>query len=361
MWRKLLLRFLVLWWSRLTKTNIRIQNTDKDEKNNMNLLEEYGRPYKEYKGTGKLHDSVGADFPVNFTCIQLNDSSIYIYATHSSTYPLPSQPPEDEFLTSLSGHLDDGRSFETLGNMSLIQSSHSSEGSQAQLNYVFNVDSFEIKNVTSLISQKPQYLRFALTNFKFYGTSLSKKPGSGGQFRSLNLTIGGHNIIILQESDYDESVRLLSKTKTCRVSSYLYIEYNGNSFSALESIINDLCILLSFANGTIICSLNYEELDGSGKVLKTHHRYMSTSIYGDLGFIAYNDPTLLKNFIETIYPTYANINPIYRLDQIIDTVVIAKLNKDFAELEGLKVSSIVDVLSKRWKQIQKKNLALKQA
>jgi hypothetical protein len=311
----------------------------------MSPLEVYGPPLVEYTGKGSLIFDEVTQVLVDFRCIQLHNADIYVHVNFLESVDL--NIINNIYLINLiQGHLDDGRSFKSVGDAWLTELNITSDGN-TRVEGLMILSQIDIDLAETDSNKMPTKSKFYLTNLRFLGSKMHW-PTPSKAYRILPLEIKGLNVTIFPVEKYKKLEKEMCATKACTVTSFLEIPYNILSKEAILNFVANLCSLLSFAKGTEIIWPYYQEVDDLGTVITSIHRSSITSNFGSWEIIPFNNPTDLKTFLETSYGKYIALSNEYRLDKIFHTIVRSKLGGSFLELRALNVSSSIDVLRGRW-------------
>jgi hypothetical protein len=306
-------------------------------------LDVYGPPLMEYRGKGSLIFDEATQMQVDFRCIQLHNGKIYAHVNILEMVDFNIMENRNR-IDAIRGHLDDGRLFESIGDVLVpewnfaISDSTSAEG----LLILSQIKIELIENGTTTLATR---LKFYLTNLRFIGSEhrLTSNISRG----ILPIEINGLNITIYPDINYDKLVKKMESTKTSTVTSYLEIYLNILSKEEILTLVAKLCSLLSFAKGTDIIWPYYQEMDDTGNVIASIHRSCISSNFGTWELISHNSFDL-KPFVETTFNRYVRLVDEYQLNKIIHAIVSSKLDGSFLELRALNITSAIDVLRGRW-------------
>lgn len=291
------------------------------------------RVIKEYEGTSARLISKSGQ---RNTCIeafkvyQTHNGNLYFYTEDNNIAPLAFENPMD-----IEGVLKDGCRIKTAGDIWLGPDLLKPERSGTHVNYLLTT--LELHSQDN--KEKPKTFKAYLTNMIL--------PDSKG----LKLKIGGMIIHIRPVNGYDNSVETIERTKDCSVTTFLEIPLEGCEVAIAVELAGNVCELLSYAKGTCINWIYYETLDEKNDLISAFHQNRITRPYGNLKILDDGDGGNLASLIEGTYDKYVSLKPCYKLNQIIQTIVEAKLGGSFLELRGLLIASAVDVLRGRWAEI----------
>jgi len=143
--------------------------------------------------------------------------------------------------------------------------------------------------------------------------------------------------------NYEEINRNLRINRNVEVTSEI-IYLNTDNLLSIEQIIkiiDDICHLLSIAQGTKIQWINYKFYKKS----HIHEKYLSrvTSSYTPF-FIIAPDINSIKNFIETVYSNFIEKKEIYHLKWIINALLDSKSEQDYLGSRGLRAVVVMEML-----------------
>jgi hypothetical protein len=307
-------------------------------------LDVYGPPLMEYRGKGSLIFDEATQMQVDFRCIQLHNSKIYAHVHILEM--IDSNIMNNRYrIDAIRGHLEDGRLFESLGDV-LVPEWIPPNGDSTIVEGLLILSQIKIELIENSTTSLAARLNFYLTNLRFIGSKghwLTPNIIRG----ILPLEINGLNITIYPDINYDKLVKKMELTKTSTVTSYVEIYINNLSKEEILAFMAKLCSLLSFAKGTEIIWPYYQEVDDTGNVIASIHRSCISSNFGTWELIS-QDSSDLKPFVETTFNTYVRLLDEYQLNKIIHTIVSSKLDLSFLELRALESASAIDVLRGRW-------------
>jgi hypothetical protein len=299
----------------------------------------------EYQGNGSLIFDESTQMQVDFKCIQLHNGDIYVHVSFLETVGFNIINNRNH-IEAIRGHLDDGRSFKSIGEVLVRERNITNYGSGMRVDGLLILSQIKIELIDNGTTSVATKLDFYLTNLKFIGSEM-RWLTPNRQYGVLPLEINGLNITIYPDINYDNLVKKMESTKTATVTSYLEIYLNILSKEDILSLVTHLCSLLSFAKGTEIIWPYYQEVDDTGKVITSIHNSCISSNFGSWELIPFNALNL-KPFLETTYDRYVSLLNEYELNEIIHTIVSSKLDGSFLELRALNITSAIDVLRGRW-------------
>ncbi|MBA7560590.1 hypothetical protein ES695_14445 [Candidatus Atribacteria bacterium 1244-E10-H5-B2] len=116
---------------------------------------------------------------------------------------------------------------------------------------------------------------------------------------------------------------------------------NSPSFDQIIEILDDICHLLSMAQGTKIQWISYKFYKDS----YVHEKYLNrvTSSYAPF-FIIAQDINSIKNFIETVYSTFIERKDTYHLKWIINAFLDSKSEGRYLGTRGLRAVVVMEML-----------------
>ena len=196
----------------------------------------------------------------------------------------------------------------------------------------------EIEIITTIESHENAFC-FEITNFclnKFNNFELSLPNSYQGKNQKLNF-------LFRPLDNYEEINRNLRINRNVEVTSEI-IYLNTDNLLSIEQIIetiDDICHLLSIAQGTKIQWVNYKFYKKS----HIHEKYLSrvTSSYTPF-FIIAPDINSIKNFMETVYSIFIEKKEIYHLKWIINAFLDSKSEQGYLGSRGLRAVVVMEML-----------------
>lgn len=196
----------------------------------------------------------------------------------------------------------------------------------------------EIEIITTIESHENAFC-FEITNFclnKFDNFELSLPNSYQGKNQKLNFSFRPLD-------NYEEINKNLRINRNVEVTSEI-IYLNTDNLLSIEQIIkiiDDICHLLSIAQGTKIQWINYKFYKKS----HIHEKYLSrvTSSYTPF-FIIVPDINSIKNFMETVYSTFIEKKEIYHLKWIINAFLDSKSEQGYLGSRGLRAVVVMEML-----------------
>lgn len=201
---------------------------------------------------------------------------------------------------------------------------------------VFHLDEIEI--ITTIESHENAFC-FEITNFclnKFDNFELSLPNSYQGKNQKLNF-------LFKPLDNYEEINRNLRINRNVEVTSEI-VYLNTDSLLLIEQIIkiiDDICHLLSIAQGTKIQWINYKFYKNS----HVHEKYLSrvTRSYTPFFIIGPNIYSI-KNFMETVYSNFIERKEIYHLKWIINAFLDSKSEDGYLGTRGLRAVVVMEML-----------------
>lgn len=196
----------------------------------------------------------------------------------------------------------------------------------------------EIEIITTIESHKNAFC-FEITNFclnKFDNFELSLPNSYQGKNQKLNF-------LFRPLDNYEEINRNLRINRNVEVTSEI-VYLNTDNLLLIEQIIkiiDDICHLLSIAQGTKIQWINYKFYKNS----HVHEKYLSrvTRAYTPFFIIGPNIYSI-KNFMETVYSTFIERKEIYHLKWIINAFLDSKSEDGYLGTRGLRAVVVMEML-----------------
>ena len=196
----------------------------------------------------------------------------------------------------------------------------------------------EIEIITNNKSNE-NVLCFKITNFclnKFENFELSLSDPHKDKNQKLSF-------LVRPLDNFEEINRNLRINRDVETTSEIIYLNNDNSssFEQIIEIIDDICHLLSIANGTKIQWISYKFYKDS----YLHEKYLNrvTSSYTPF-FIIAPDINSIKNFIETVYSTFIERKDTYHLKWIINAFLDSKSEGRYLGTRGLRAVVVMEML-----------------
>jgi len=285
----------------------------------------------------------------DYRCIQGSDTAIYLYAKippdSSLLFLLSVGNPN--FIIDVRGDLTDEEA-EISNNGGVIHTALFQSNLISVGDVLLSLETFEVKYPVSKNSSYSKMI-IPITNFEFKGLQTFLRP-DGTTVNTLALEVAGIKFEIFPKHDFSVSLPESLITRPCKVTSYIEVDLTQSylPYDELLKVVDNVCVLLSFARGTWITWPFYQLLDQNGKVVKIHHRKTFTSNFGirPLKVMEYSEK--LKNFIETSYEKFVHLETEYGISQTIKILAEAKSMSSMGEINALTVTTAVDILRARW-------------
>lgn len=151
------------------------------------------------------------------------------------------------------------------------------------------------------------------------------------------------NFLVRPLNNFEEIKRNLIVNRNVETTSEIIYLNNDNlsSFEQITEILDDICYLLSMAQGTKIQWIGYKFHKDS----YVHEKYLNrvTGPYTPFNIIA-PDINSIKKFIETVYFNYIERKDIYHLKWVIDAFLDSKSEGRFLGTRGLRAVVVLEML-----------------
>jgi hypothetical protein len=302
---------------------------------NDSLLVEYGECLSIYRGHGTLTLEGGEKFDCQFEAGQLTSAQVLLVCDFL--------PPSIFFMDILP------RRFEgvTPEGYRIYASSgmfHRSSGNWA----AFYLDEILVQMAEY---QQTNHLRFGITNFEFIGTEPTRRSDNYF-YHTLPLNLQNNSqttkVLIEPLELYEKIMKRVKLLKNIEVTCEAIVDTipDGDIGQARE-VINDLCYILSVAQGTKVQWVYCDQYSVEGKLIKRTHSSRITKPYCPLKIIhpSAGGGKETKGFIEQVYATYVNKRERYKLGKgTIDAYLDAKAEADYLEMRGIKLVVAMEIL-----------------
>jgi hypothetical protein len=225
----------------------------------MDELDEYGAFNTRYEGVGKLQYLPGHPIPVYFEVRQLTDGRLLLGCV-STGDPIRDKPH------AVDGHLLAGEPFTTMWGRGIAEIQRS-EGEVSKAHYIANMMRVRY---TQDLEPNHHSINFALHNF-------IPGPNSDVSANKFDLTIRGHNFIILPVGNYrSQADRLRQHGGNLRTSwiTTKFVDDNGERrliWPDLSEIASGIVDAISLATGTLVTSPQQITFDPKGKTNDVEH------------------------------------------------------------------------------------------
>jgi len=177
-------------------------------------------------------------------------------------------------------------------------------------------------------------INFCLSKFDNFKLSLTDSHQSEKQ----KLTF-----LVRPLDDFKEINRNLRINRNVEVTSEIIYLNNHNplSFEQIKEIVNDICHLLSMAQGTKIQWTSYKYYKDS----YVHEKYLNrdTSPYTPF-FIIMPDINSIQKYLETVYSTFIERKETYHLQWIINAFLDSKSEGRYLGTRGLRAVVVMEML-----------------
>lgn len=309
------------------------------------VISDYTDNIAEYRGKGKIYIENKHDFDCEFKIIQTRDGTILSLCNfideEAELFPL-----NNIKIISMSGETIEGHEILTEGPIT-FRSSQFSGSRECQI--VFLARSVKVKMVDDI---DPKTVVFGITNFEFDSNCWIEEISSPEiiiprQVKALELNLQSEEVIIRQVLDYEKIIKKLNTFETIDVTCEASIAITRiDEIEKKQSIIDNLCYLLSVARGTKINWIYYK-IYNDEKLLFIAHQNRITKGFNSshAAIIDRYDMCDVKNFLENTYDTYISRKKQYQLDKgTIDLYLDAKATGDYLETKGAKLSVAMEKL-----------------
>lgn len=200
---------------------------------------------------------------------------------------------------------------------------------------------FYLKEIEIITNNKKNenVLCFKITNFclnKFENFELSLSDPHKDKNQKLSF-------LVRPLDNFEEINRNLRINRDVETTSEIIYLNNDNSpsFDQIIEILDDICHLLSMAQGTKIQWISYKFYKDS----YVHEKYLNrvTSSYAPF-FIIAQDINSIKNFIETVYSTFIERKDTHHLKWIINAFLDSKSEGRYLGTRGLRAVVVMEML-----------------
>lgn len=181
-------------------------------------------------------------------------------------------------------------------------------------------------------------LRFGLTNFEVPPKALFQ--------------VAGRTVTVKRVQGYQERLNVVKQLRGIDVMSEVAVEADSTDrLREVCELMDDLCLLFTLARGTKINWIYYEALEDQQSWVERYHRNVVVKSYSPFALIARDNPRDLKEFVEQAYVSLQKLKDCCQRQrksfwyaQAVDALADAKLEQDFLELRGLKLTSVLEFI-----------------
>ena len=318
----------------------------------------YGKILASYRGSGQLHFARGAPLRCRFHAVQLSDGRIVVNCSGRGVGRWYRRFDERmEAVDRLDGQSAEGAPVTISG---LLSTGLSLRKRRAPSRDTWNLTCLANElDVAYADSGTPRSVNFGIVNFEYLGNSWRlTATGRSLETLSLSLPVGEQSI---QKIADDEAV--LAATKAQRgidVTCYATIPLgDGVSLQDAVEAISDVCGLLSFAQGTKINWLYYEQLDGEARKVSLAHRDRVTKPFSPTPLIHPREPDDTARFVEQCFHTYRQ-DSTFDLGRLSDGYIDAR-GQGFLESKALVACALLDFLVGRYRGTSRAHTTLPKA
>lgn len=290
------------------------------------LLAYYGECIATYTGKGILTLLDNRTAQCSFEVGQLKAGKVILVCDFSS--PPPYFPISS--AQSFTGVTDESLRISTAGQIIEINDLTNDFIDLSNIRLAFYVSEIAVQ----IIADKPvRQVQFGVTNL------ILDKP--------LTLTLqDATRTATLSMQPVDEHKRVMRRVETLRaieVTCEVHIPLSEKEEAkVLEDIMNNLCCLLSVAQGTKIQWIYSFQYDETGTLLFKQHDSKVTKACGPLSLIPIRE---IKPFLEKTYNSYVTNREKYKLAQrLIDAYLDAKAETDYLQMRGIKLAVVMEML-----------------
>ena len=304
----------------------------------------YGSYLFRYIGSGTLSLVDGSKFTCSFELGQLSDGKLLLICT------LPPNAPWFTIqVSSFSGHTSEGYAIRTTRG-SIIETPYLPELPSDGEHAVFA--SFLVQEVEVVLAEgvEPAYLSYGMTNFQFRPRDhfyLRALGDSKVMAVRLPLEHQVEAVAIRPLPDYERRMERVRAVRSVDVTCEAQCRTRPTvGRDALETALDDLCYVLSFARGTKIDWVYCNRHNRDGSVISRMHSARITKPYASHSVIDPGDVAgQTQAFINQCLPVYQAKKRSLGLNTgLIDSFLDAKLEEDWLQVRGIKVVVAAEML-----------------
>lgn len=306
-------------------------------------LTSYGTYLAHYEGKGTLTLNNGQVVDCSFEAGQLSNGNVILLCASESFSLFESS----SLVAKFHGMTPEGYELSTTGKIRETNYLADRPSGKAGAWAAFRMDELSVQLMKE---EDAQSVSFGLTNFKFLGTTAFRKTNRARlslplQLKNIDELI---NLQIQPIERYEKVMQKLQTLKGVDVTCEAILNLPNNSEDRqLESVIDNLCRILSVARGTKVQWVYCDYYDGAASLIRRRHFNHITAPYCPLSIIDAGiegrDET--RTFIEGAYEAYLARCIGYALDRgTIDAYLDSKAENDYLEMRGAKLAVVLEKL-----------------
>lgn len=298
------------------------------------VLNEYGDCITSYQGGGILSLPSHAGYSCSFSAGQVANGNIILICYLDQLL----HPNQDFAGFHFEGTTEIGAHIYSVSATAVIETNllMSIRKSGYQSVVALACREFYVRNLAGTL---PDILRFGLTNFEL-------QPGPEASF-SLTSEKGATRITVQRVASDDKILRLQT-IKDIAITCEARISFRpGDEITDYDSLMSDLCYVLSVARGTKVQWVYREERTENDELLARLHSNRVTKPFSPCPVIDPRRPASqeLEPFVEVGYSRFVELRHKHvRFPYAVDAYLDGKGESDFLELRGLKIAITFEML-----------------
>lgn len=305
----------------------------------------YGKILASYRGSGQLHFARGAPLRCRFHVVQLSDGRIVVNCSGRGVGRGYRRFDERiKAVDRLDGQSAEGACVTISG---LFFTGLSLRERRAPSRDTWNLTCLADElHVAYAESGPPTSLKFGIVNFEYFANTW-RLTATGGSRDILSLSLPVGELSIQKIADYEAVLAATKAQRGIDVTCYATIPL-GDSVSLQDAVeaVSDVCGLLSFARGTKINWLYYEQLDEEARKVSLAHQNRVTKPFSPTPLIDRREPDDTARFVEQCFQTYQQ-DTTFDLARLSQAYVDAK-GQGFLETRALVACALLDFLVGRY-------------
>jgi hypothetical protein len=240
---------------------------------------------------------------------------------------------------SIHGATSQGLAINSHLDLTYVDSNHTyyRDGGRYDVTLLCGCNAIDLRTVSS---DPPVFVRYQLTNAVFRGNPRNLS------FRLRNST-RTFEVWFCPATDYLEKVDRFKIVRATQVTANLDIQIPaGSEIAEIDTIISDVCTVLSVGLGTKVNWISRNLLGTDGAV---NGQYLAANItrpYAPMGPVSlrFRDDGTTTRFVETAYHAYLDHPLRPQLAAFLDAYVDAKSEIDYLEFRGVKLAVALELL-----------------
>lgn len=298
-----------------------------------------------YKFNGNLIDDQNNKIPAIVNLKQKQNGAIFIDCVFDNNVSI-----YERNITSIVGSYE---GFEVIIDQIILKDHTINSSGNNTSTYMSKIANFK-----KVPTEDSEFVyRFNIVNFKFIGNTYYRNNEHAPN-NQLKLNVNDSKIIIRPVKDYKSIVKELKYTRGINITAEIIINGGLSDKSRILEIIDNICILFSFAKGTKVNWISYSIENGNAEIIELNYHNRITKPFSGLRIISYENPDAIKNFVEQTYIYFINKKKAWCIDIIIEEFIDAIQEGDYLEFRALKLAVTLEYILGQSRQNGNKEFVL---